>query len=186
MEGASNNWIARRAVDIIEQVSPSTMVIMWSFLHRRESSDSTLNDEERRLDFDVFQTDEDDVNNLINCCDKVLDASTNKTNVIFSIIPNVVFSRLDAGWNNFKDESWPSNAPVTWKEFDSLDLYIQQEIQSMHKEWYRMFLQIQYMQKNFPLLDSIIDIEQKDLARDGFHFDIQHSTELVKHILPLL
>jgi len=34
-DGASNNWIANRAVDIIEHVQPRNMVIMWSYLHRR-------------------------------------------------------------------------------------------------------------------------------------------------------
>jgi hypothetical protein len=36
MDGASNNWIARRAVKILNAVNPTTMVIHWSYLHRRE------------------------------------------------------------------------------------------------------------------------------------------------------
>jgi hypothetical protein len=36
MDGASNNWIARQAVQILEHVRPEKMIIHWSYLHRRE------------------------------------------------------------------------------------------------------------------------------------------------------
>lgn len=36
MDGASNNWIARQAVKILQEVQPRIMVIHWSYLHRRE------------------------------------------------------------------------------------------------------------------------------------------------------
>ena len=38
LDGASNNWIARRARDIIESFAPKNLVIMWSFIERRELS----------------------------------------------------------------------------------------------------------------------------------------------------
>lgn len=41
LDGASNQWIARRAQDIISAVCPANMVIMWSYLHRRELQDLT-------------------------------------------------------------------------------------------------------------------------------------------------
>jgi hypothetical protein len=37
MDGASNNWIARQAQMIINQVAPKHMVIHWSYIHRREA-----------------------------------------------------------------------------------------------------------------------------------------------------
>lgn len=36
MDGASNNWIARRFVDIKQEIDPEHMVICWSYSHRRE------------------------------------------------------------------------------------------------------------------------------------------------------
>jgi hypothetical protein len=36
MDGASNNWIARQAAKILQHVAPQTMIIHWSYLHRRE------------------------------------------------------------------------------------------------------------------------------------------------------
>lgn len=39
MDGASNNWIARRTLDIIDQVNPNNIVILWSYVERRERID---------------------------------------------------------------------------------------------------------------------------------------------------
>lgn len=38
MEGASNNWIARRAEQVLQVIQPDIMIIHWSFIHRREKS----------------------------------------------------------------------------------------------------------------------------------------------------
>jgi hypothetical protein len=45
MDGASNNWIARRTVDIVKNIAPKWIVVQWSYLHRRERSieDAWLN-----------------------------------------------------------------------------------------------------------------------------------------------
>lgn len=36
MDGASNDWIARKSVAILQQIQPSALIIHWSYLHRRE------------------------------------------------------------------------------------------------------------------------------------------------------
>jgi hypothetical protein len=36
MDGASNNWIARKTVDILQVMNPRHVVLHWSYLHRRE------------------------------------------------------------------------------------------------------------------------------------------------------
>ena len=38
LDGASNDWIARKTLDLIDNVSPDIIVIQWSFIHRREES----------------------------------------------------------------------------------------------------------------------------------------------------
>lgn len=45
MHGASNNWMARRAVEIIKTVSPRRCVFHWSYLHRREKDEKTARNE---------------------------------------------------------------------------------------------------------------------------------------------
>lgn len=38
MDGASNNWISRKATSILGDIKPSHMVIHWSYIERREES----------------------------------------------------------------------------------------------------------------------------------------------------
>lgn len=38
MDGASNQWIARRACDIYREIQPQVMILQWSYLHRRENT----------------------------------------------------------------------------------------------------------------------------------------------------
>lgn len=37
MDGASNNWIARKIQELLTEIVPRTIVIQWSYAHRRES-----------------------------------------------------------------------------------------------------------------------------------------------------
>ena len=43
MDGASNTWISRRAIEIAKHLQPKNMVVMWSFIHRREGNRSEAN-----------------------------------------------------------------------------------------------------------------------------------------------
>jgi hypothetical protein len=36
MDGASNNWIARKTKDLFTEITPSLVILHWSYLHRRE------------------------------------------------------------------------------------------------------------------------------------------------------
>jgi hypothetical protein len=38
MDGASNDWIARKITDLLTTISPSIIVLHWSYLHRREKT----------------------------------------------------------------------------------------------------------------------------------------------------
>jgi len=43
MDGASNDWIARKCCELIQQVDPGVIVLQWSYLHRREESIDDIN-----------------------------------------------------------------------------------------------------------------------------------------------
>ena len=49
LNGASNDWIARRVIDVMHFVQPSAVVIHYTFSHRREHVDTTWFDDERTL-----------------------------------------------------------------------------------------------------------------------------------------
>jgi hypothetical protein len=44
LDGASNNWIARKTVDVLQQINPQHVVVHWSYVHRREFDVSTAFD----------------------------------------------------------------------------------------------------------------------------------------------
>jgi len=47
MNGASNDWIARRIQFILDNFEPSLLLVQWSYTHRRENSNTMLSDEAR-------------------------------------------------------------------------------------------------------------------------------------------
>lgn len=106
LDGGSNNWIARRVVDIAQQVAPRAIVIHWSYDHRREAAleqvlkdlppDVNLTtlclDSLRRLHHVELDTSADLANTQL-CIDQVSELSVP---VVHSFIPppshtNVVF-----------------------------------------------------------------------------------------------
>lgn len=82
MDGASNNWIARRAQAVAQCIDPVHMIIHWSFLHRRELPDAKFNDEFRRI-YNVKCLPQDDIDNFKHCLQMV----SNINNLIHSFIP---------------------------------------------------------------------------------------------------
>ena len=42
LDGASNQWIARKIVALSQSLAPHCVVVHWSYIHRRESSESIL------------------------------------------------------------------------------------------------------------------------------------------------
>lgn len=38
MDGASNNWIAKKAISLIKQIQPRIVILHWSYIERREHS----------------------------------------------------------------------------------------------------------------------------------------------------
>jgi hypothetical protein len=45
LHGASNNWMARRSLQIIQQINPVRCVFHWSYLHRREKEEAQARNE---------------------------------------------------------------------------------------------------------------------------------------------
>lgn len=90
LDGASNQWIARRACDIIQTIRPKNMVILWSYLHRREHADPTLDDEDRRI-MTRNTSDSEDLDNLYHCVSSVTKFS-HITNLVHATIPRATLT----------------------------------------------------------------------------------------------
>jgi hypothetical protein len=79
MDGASNDWIAARVLELIAELSPKNIIIQWSYLHRREQNGVSVW-------FDPMSTRDDDINNLCNHINEI-ESSKGSTNIIHSCIP---------------------------------------------------------------------------------------------------
>lgn len=132
LDGASNNWIKRRVIDIINNVSPKLIIVQWSYINRRESDNASLSDDRRCMWVDDNVSEEDDIANTVDCINAV-ESSSKNTIIIHSFIPNF------SGKVNI----------------------------------------------NFNLLDNrnVKEVNQLDLARDGFHYGHSSALQFVYKLL---
>ena len=85
MNGASNDWIARRVEYILANFNPCAIFVQWSYLHRREHPDATRRDEERALNYIINDT--QDVENFIKNLN-IVESKKKDTIIVHSFIPN--------------------------------------------------------------------------------------------------
>jgi len=88
MDGASNDWIARQATEILNEIQPDNIVIQWSYSHRRELEDTSISDVSRRSPGDATN----DLPNTPNLCNNIKMVNDNAvtTNIIHSFIPEFI------------------------------------------------------------------------------------------------
>jgi hypothetical protein len=86
MNGASNNWIARKINYITSNIAPEYLVVQWSYIHRRESSDTSLPDFERKLNA-RDEPESTQYKNFIECLISV-ERCKKTTKIIHTFIPN--------------------------------------------------------------------------------------------------
>lgn len=176
MDGASNQWIARHACDILKVIEPKTMVIMWSYVHRREDLGRDR-DEDRRVAYSK-SSEQEDLEDLKQCWNRV-NLSKRDTNVIHATIPGYRPMDIDPCkiWQDIRDPSWPVTMP---ENFGALPPDIQHEIQTVHHD---CFVRLQY--HDF-FSNEFIEVPQLDFSRDGHHFDKITAHWFVDRIAPLV
>ena len=191
MDGASNDWIWRRAQDIRAAIQPPHMVIMWSYTHRRELADASLSDEQRRLGLSQASNEQD----LIHWTGLVNKMHTMSLNIVQCTIPEYHSDLtiqsdtiMQAYWHDIKGQDWPA-FPRTVAELESLPDWIINELQNLHC-CYRMlqhYLLPPVEQATSPIDSDVIHVTKRlDWARDHHHFDILTSQWVVDQIIPRL
>ena len=178
LDGASNQWISRMAVDILRQVQPRNMVIMWSYIHRRESDDTSRPAEDRVIHY-VNSTFEQDVDLLLECLQQVKNHEKS-TCIVHTAIPG--YRPTMKPWPYIRKPDWPHKIPGTVAELNALPQHIQDEIYSLD------FLMAdihtnEKIQNNTRVIEII---NQLDRARDGHHFDRVTADWIVEQIVPQL
>jgi hypothetical protein len=118
LNGASNDWIARKVLYILKNADPKAILIQWSYLHRRENKNESLLDEQRLMHHDPADT--DDVGNLLK---NVLMVEKEKGNIpiVYSFIPNFYNIKQDSNDNEIIYKHLVDNNVIFFPNFDPID-----------------------------------------------------------------
>lgn len=169
MDGASNNWIARTALTILKEFPTADVVLHWSFLHRRELD----LDQALQKKFDFFYNSVRDPT-WPNC-------EFNQ----FDQLPQHIQLELTHmhGWttdiySNDRVTQYVHSSTVEDIEntMQCIDALPQHVIHSAIPNWTPPDI----------VIDGVIVTDQIDVARDGFHYDIDTSLLLVDKIMSAL
>jgi hypothetical protein len=182
MDGASNMWIARRAVKILTTINPKTLIIHWSYLHRREGL-TQLNSYRQKCFLMHYENVKDPSWPSLTAIDQ------------FNSLPVQIQNKLlsDASWrNNLSDEDlklWHDHSEINVdisNTIDCINLVDQHsasarivhsfipEFMPLQEEFYQQIVTPHRVIPEFPRLD---------LARDKHHYDIKTSQYFVQKIL---
>jgi hypothetical protein len=184
MDGASNNWIARQAQNILTEICPEMLIIHWSYLHRREGLQS-LEETKKFIFFMHYENVREPDWPNISQIEQFTELPTH--------IQNELLSGHDRSWRqDITDDQlrlWHIKTDVQ-QDIDNtqqcIDLVEQHaaECQLIHSfipgSGRRLHTEFQ---TRFPMID---DFDCLDLARDGHHYDIKTSEYFVQQIQQVL
>lgn len=170
LDGASNQWIARKIKCLLESVNPSLICVQWSHLHRCEHPDVRRTDEDRRQHV-AKEISMDNQYQIFSDILQSIEDSKGVTKIIHSVIPASNFVTNDAAlrkWNLVKGHDWDKYPPAA---LSSLSESIILELKAMNlQDYFESNLLFQKYSQTYDILNSIIDIEQIDYARDHLHY----------------
>jgi hypothetical protein len=120
MDGASNEWISRKLVELVNTITPKAIVVQWSFINRRERvllSDEVDTDENRRIWHNKDNIYEDNLQNTLECIERAVQAcEATDTKLIHSFIPAFIdFENINTFFFNF-NKSGKSWVPLLKKD----------------------------------------------------------------------
>ena len=184
MDGGSNPWITRKALKIIQEVVPETVIIHWSYLHRRENSYQTVLNKKWK-----------------NFYNNVKDSSWPTCPVIDNTdtLPKFISDELktyDQSWTNVSDEDLKLHFVRSTDEADialTIDCIKKIEenkgtcriIHSVIPNFSAPGFKSMFVEQ-LPDVQFIPEFEKLDLARDGYHYDIKTAAKFVDKITELL
>ena len=178
MDGASNNWISRKAVELIETVQPKVIIIMWSFSSRRETN-LLEDDENRRLHLTVSDTDGNYVDDVINFKNSIniVEAAAAKTStkIIHSAITPEFFTifGVQEYYKNIKGVDWPS----TYTGIKNLNQLATIELKNSNL--YEMFQTYDKLENEITeMTKKFVKVTQVDFSRDSYHYGINTALQI--------
>ena len=183
MDGASNNWIARQAGKILNELSPKTMVIHWSYIHRREVDLNQALDKKWKIFYnDIRGSDWPD-------CDRSH----------YHSLPLDIRNEIDqihGGWNDFISDEDRRVLAVSCSDQEDIRntvdcVALVESYKSTCKIIHSFIPQFVPMRLKGTIESQvpglvIPETVLLDLARDGHHYDVLTSNWLVDQIQRLL
>jgi hypothetical protein len=161
MDGASNAWIARQARLILNHIRPHYCVIQWSFLHRTENKSF------KKMHHTALSADsEHNIPQWRELCAEFACYPNVVQSVIPDAAPGISRSEAEGWWWNLRQDNWPEILP----NLPPKDITVPQQFD---QHW-----QLQSILSDY----NVILVQQKDRARDGFHYDIQTANWFVDKI----
>lgn len=189
MDGASNHWISRRARQILAEVKPKIMILMWSYASRSEDPNPNLGDEDRRH-YSFTQSIHDAVFYL---CKEIEYFSQVDCKIIQCVVPDGLLAvhpgTLDRIWDDVKGPDWPQSPPRSLQQYKGMTDLVRDELERFYKidGDIAALLGCEKYFNDLSLRPEILgEIQRLDLARDGHHFDIVTANFLVDKIKNLL
>lgn len=194
LDGASNEWIARKALRVLSEIQPKKMVIQWSYFSRGELTDDTLHDEDRRIPIRDDITSTGMVANFIRLFNQV-DQAANSGQVIHSLIPNarILLDDYPLKWARLAGSGWPK-LPTTAESFNNLPKFVIEELNTAGE--LNEFTQVCTSQdwRQFDALlapalgqaPSLVQVSQLDYARDYHHYDVKTARNFINSISHLV
>jgi hypothetical protein len=189
MDGASNNWISRRGVDIINAINPKLIIIHWSYLERREQPSKHIDSHWNQ--FYAAMRDDSWPNNI----------SLENFNTLPQYIQDELLTHHNQQWKcGLTDEQLrlPYIKSTDEEDIDNTIMCIE-AVNRAAANTVRVIhsfipLSVNYLYKqlftdrlsktsNLLIIPEIIKI---DVSRDGHHYDIKTATKFVQSLLPLL
>ena len=186
MDGGSNPWMTRKALRIIQEIAPETIIIHWSFLHRRENDYYVVLDKNWK----------DFYNNI-----KDTSWPTCPDIDYIDTLPKFILDELenhDQSWRtSVSDQDLKIHYTRSTDESDiALTIDCINKIEE-HKGNCNVIYSVipnfcanEYKAEFFNKLPANIkfipEFEQLDFARDAYHYDIKTAANFVDQITKLL
>jgi hypothetical protein len=185
MDGASNEWMARKIKRIVEVIAPKTIVVQWSYFPRRELP-SNADDEKRIMRYHPLQLeDEINIENFKNCVLETIKICKN-CQIINSIIPDafsgIHVKEVQGWWWSDKELPWPAKLPILFTDIPLDTLQQLKKKQQYNKYFIHYTLQDFIKNNNMILVDQLDEFFVKDLSRDGHHYGIATATKFVNEV----
>lgn len=193
LTGASNAWILRKVLSVLTSVQPRRMIIQWSFLHRRENNIETQADEDRQLHYDPDMNPDtalaDDIE-LFRYMIQTVKTAAVYTEIVHGLVPNAFpgmnRSELEGWWFEQRLSHWPQQLPQTPHDIPR-GMVSELARHSLGPTLEQHYAMQDYASKHdIVLLDQLDTNYQRELARDGQHYDAKTAARFVDSVVQII